>query len=155
MYPNELQKYPRLQKVPACVIHSFTAMSRIPHTGKSDGSVLLMGAPWFLKGAESCVSSSIRTLSLAGASLSFTKTSYSQSTLKSKSNSRFPSSHRCSLLVGTGGRLTGTSDVSGADGLTASVLAIVASPATAPLPRLIILGSGSKFLPVRRYHRSN
>jgi glycosyltransferase involved in cell wall biosynthesis len=52
MYPNELQKYPRLQKVPACVIHSFTAMSRIPHTGKSDGSVLLMGAPWFLKGAD-------------------------------------------------------------------------------------------------------
>jgi glycosyltransferase involved in cell wall biosynthesis len=52
MYPNQLQKYPRLQKVPASVIHSFTAMSRIPYTGKNDGSVLLMGTPWFLKGAD-------------------------------------------------------------------------------------------------------
>src|ERR1017187_5406843 len=52
MYPNQLQKYPKLQKIPACVIHSFTAMSRIPPGGGSDGSVLLMGAPWFLKGAD-------------------------------------------------------------------------------------------------------
>jgi glycosyltransferase involved in cell wall biosynthesis len=52
MYPNQLQKYPTLQKIPASVIHSFTAMSRIPYSGKSDGSVLLMGAPWFLKGAD-------------------------------------------------------------------------------------------------------
>lgn len=52
MYPNQLQKYPTLQKIPASVIHSFTAMSRIPYAGKSDGSVLLMGAPWFLKGAD-------------------------------------------------------------------------------------------------------
>ena len=52
MYPEELQNYPKLQKVPASVIHSFTAMSRIPYAGKSDGSVLLMGAPWFLKGAD-------------------------------------------------------------------------------------------------------
>ena len=52
MYPNQLQKYPKLQKIPACVIHSFTAMSRIPRGGKSDCSVLLMGAPWFLKGAD-------------------------------------------------------------------------------------------------------
>ena len=52
MYPNQLQKYPTLQKIPASVIHSFTAMSRIPYSGKSEGSVLLMGAPWFLKGAD-------------------------------------------------------------------------------------------------------
>ena len=52
MYPNQLQKYPTLQKIPASVIHSFTAMSRIPYSGKRDGSVLLMGAPWFLKGAD-------------------------------------------------------------------------------------------------------
>ncbi|MGB8771919.1 MAG: glycosyltransferase family 4 protein [Candidatus Korobacteraceae bacterium] len=52
MYPNQLQKYPSLQKVPACVINSFTAMSRIPQTGKREGSVLLMGTPWFLKGAD-------------------------------------------------------------------------------------------------------
>lgn len=52
MYPDELQNYPTLQKVPASVIHSFTAMSRIPYEGKRDGSVLLMGAPWFLKGAD-------------------------------------------------------------------------------------------------------
>lgn len=52
MYPYQLQKYPKLQKVPASVIHSFTAMSRIPHAGNNDGSVLLVGAPWFLKGAD-------------------------------------------------------------------------------------------------------
>ena len=52
MYPNQLQKYPSLQEVPASVIHSFTAMSRIPPGNPSDGSVLLMGAPWFLKGAD-------------------------------------------------------------------------------------------------------
>lgn len=52
MYPNELQKFPKLQKIPSTVVHSFTAMSRIPYVGNSDGSVLLMGSPWFLKGAD-------------------------------------------------------------------------------------------------------
>ena len=52
MYPNQLQMYPQLQKVPASVIHSFTAMSRVPQPRTGNGSVLLMGAPWFLKGAD-------------------------------------------------------------------------------------------------------
>ena len=50
--PTNCRSFPKLQKIPSTVVHSFTAMSRIPYVGNSDGSVLLMGSPWFLKGAD-------------------------------------------------------------------------------------------------------
>jgi glycosyltransferase involved in cell wall biosynthesis len=56
LYPDQLKLYPRLQKVPFNILPVFTAMSRIPYTGISDGSILLVGGPWYLKGADILIS---------------------------------------------------------------------------------------------------
>jgi len=51
-YPDQLKAYPKLANVPTFVMHSFVTMSQIPVTGVSDGSVLLVGAPWYVKGVD-------------------------------------------------------------------------------------------------------
>jgi glycosyltransferase involved in cell wall biosynthesis len=51
-YPEQLQQYPKLAKVPRFVTHGFTPVSLIPANGSSDGSVLLIGAPWYVKGVD-------------------------------------------------------------------------------------------------------
>lgn len=51
-YPDQLRRYPKLANVPKYVTHGFTPLSLIPATGECDGSVLLIGAPWFVKGVD-------------------------------------------------------------------------------------------------------
>jgi glycosyltransferase involved in cell wall biosynthesis len=51
-YPTQLDHYPRLQHKPASVIHGFVPVSQVPYTGRSDQYVLLVGAPWYLKGVD-------------------------------------------------------------------------------------------------------
>lgn len=51
-YPDQLKAYPKLAKVPAYITHTFVTMSEIPTTSVSDGSVLLVGAPWYVKGVD-------------------------------------------------------------------------------------------------------
>jgi glycosyltransferase involved in cell wall biosynthesis len=50
--PNALSHYPRLKKVPASVIHGFVAVSQVPFTGRSEDYLLLVGAPWYVKGVD-------------------------------------------------------------------------------------------------------
>ncbi|MFZ0913460.1 MAG: glycosyltransferase family 4 protein [Candidatus Korobacteraceae bacterium] len=52
LYPDQLKLYPQLQKVPFNILPVFTAVSRIPYTGISDHSILLVGGPWYLKGVD-------------------------------------------------------------------------------------------------------
>ena len=52
LYPRQLRAFPRLQRVPATVLPSFVPVSRVPQSGDEDGSVLLVGAPWYLKGVD-------------------------------------------------------------------------------------------------------
>jgi glycosyltransferase involved in cell wall biosynthesis len=52
LYPDQLKHFPRLQKVPASLLPVFAAASRMPYTGISDNSLLLVGAPWYRKGAD-------------------------------------------------------------------------------------------------------
>jgi glycosyltransferase involved in cell wall biosynthesis len=51
-YPTQLEHYPRVQKVPASIVHGFRPVSTIPFTGKSENYILLVGAPWYLKGVD-------------------------------------------------------------------------------------------------------
>jgi glycosyltransferase involved in cell wall biosynthesis len=51
-YPSQLSEYPRLQSIPASIVHGFVPVSRVPFTGESDRSILLVGAPWYLKGVD-------------------------------------------------------------------------------------------------------
>lgn len=52
LYPKQLRAYPRLQKVPASVVPTFTPVSKVPVSSGEDGSVLLVGAPWYIKGVD-------------------------------------------------------------------------------------------------------
>lgn len=53
LYKAQLRKYPLLRRVPASVFHEFVPTSLIrPADGESERVVLLVGAPWFLKGAD-------------------------------------------------------------------------------------------------------
>jgi glycosyltransferase involved in cell wall biosynthesis len=52
LYPWQLQAYPKLRKVPASVIHVFSTISKTPKVEGEDGSVLLVGAPWYVKGVD-------------------------------------------------------------------------------------------------------
>src|SRR6185369_15521459 len=51
-YPTQLSAYPKLANAPAYVTHGFVPVSQIPVTGVRDGSVLLIGAPWYVKGVD-------------------------------------------------------------------------------------------------------
>lgn len=52
LYPNQLSQFPRLQKVPAFVMAPFVPISRVQFTGFSEDTVLLVGAPWYVKGVD-------------------------------------------------------------------------------------------------------
>jgi len=52
LYSWQLQAFPQLQKVPASVVHIFSTVSKVPVGKDEDGSVLLVGAPWFVKGVD-------------------------------------------------------------------------------------------------------
>jgi glycosyltransferase involved in cell wall biosynthesis len=53
LYKTQLDHYRRLRRVPASVFHDFVPMSRIPAPPEEPGRVvLLVGAPWYLKGAD-------------------------------------------------------------------------------------------------------
>ena len=52
LYPDQLRAYPKLAKVSAYITHDFVPMSQIPESEGEDGSVLLVGAPWFVKGVD-------------------------------------------------------------------------------------------------------
>jgi glycosyltransferase involved in cell wall biosynthesis len=53
LYKTQLKGYPLLNRVPASVFHDFVPVSLIgPVDGAAEPVVLLVGAPWFLKGAD-------------------------------------------------------------------------------------------------------
>lgn len=52
LYKTQLAHYPRLQRVPSSVFHDFVVLSLIPSSAEREPVVLLVGAPWFLKGAD-------------------------------------------------------------------------------------------------------
>jgi glycosyltransferase involved in cell wall biosynthesis len=52
LYPKQLRAYPRLQKVPVSVVPTFTPVSKVPASSGEDGSVLLVGGPWYVKGVD-------------------------------------------------------------------------------------------------------
>lgn len=51
-YPDQTKCHPRLQKIPSSVLPVFTPVSQVPYTGINDKSVLLVGAPWYVKGVD-------------------------------------------------------------------------------------------------------
>jgi glycosyltransferase involved in cell wall biosynthesis len=52
LYSEQLNAYPKLGRVRRYITHSFVPVSQIPVTGVNDGSVLLVGAPWYVKGVD-------------------------------------------------------------------------------------------------------
>lgn len=55
LYPNQLQPYPLLRKMPNSVFHEFVPVSIIDKDDDRESRqryVLLVGAPWYLKGAD-------------------------------------------------------------------------------------------------------
>jgi glycosyltransferase involved in cell wall biosynthesis len=53
LYPAQLDKYPLLRRVRTSVFHEFVSVAVIPaHKEGSERFVLLVGAPWYLKGAD-------------------------------------------------------------------------------------------------------
>lgn len=52
LYPTQLSHYPRLKNVLVTVAHAYAPVSRVPYTGTEDGSILLVGAPWYVKGVD-------------------------------------------------------------------------------------------------------
>jgi glycosyltransferase involved in cell wall biosynthesis len=61
LYPSQLMAYPSLQKVPASVFHAFVPTSAIKrHCDTGRKAILLVGAPWYLKGIDILVSAFMR-----------------------------------------------------------------------------------------------
>ncbi len=53
LYPEALNAYPLLRSVRRAVFHEFVAVSAVPrHESGGDPYILLVGAPWYLKGAD-------------------------------------------------------------------------------------------------------
>jgi glycosyltransferase involved in cell wall biosynthesis len=52
LYKPQLAHYPLLQRVPASVFHDFVLLSLIPPPAEPEPVILLVGAPWYLKGAD-------------------------------------------------------------------------------------------------------
>jgi glycosyltransferase involved in cell wall biosynthesis len=52
LYEAQLGHYPRLQRVPSSVFHDFVLVSLIPRAAEPERVILLVGAPWYLKGAD-------------------------------------------------------------------------------------------------------
>jgi len=52
-YPGQLASYPLLRRVPASVLHGFVPVSEIvPQPEATERYVLLVGYPWYVKGAD-------------------------------------------------------------------------------------------------------
>ena len=61
LYPGQLAYYRWLKDVPSSVFHEFVAVSAIPrHTNRSEKYVLLVGAPWYLKGTDLLIEAFLR-----------------------------------------------------------------------------------------------
>jgi glycosyltransferase involved in cell wall biosynthesis len=59
--PQLLKHYPRLRQIPASVFHNFVPASKIPDGDPGESStVLLVGAPWRLKGADLLIKAFLR-----------------------------------------------------------------------------------------------
>jgi glycosyltransferase involved in cell wall biosynthesis len=56
LYKSQLGHYPRLQRVPTSVFHDFVLLSLIPPAAEPQPVILLVGAPWYLKGADLLIS---------------------------------------------------------------------------------------------------
>ena len=55
LFPNQVSRYPLLRKTKNSVFHEFIPVSvidRYPEQGKKDLYILLVGAPWYLKGVD-------------------------------------------------------------------------------------------------------
>ena len=54
LYPNQLSRYPMLRKTPNSVFHEFVTVSLIERNKdtEQEAFVLLVGAPWYLKGVD-------------------------------------------------------------------------------------------------------
>jgi glycosyltransferase involved in cell wall biosynthesis len=53
LYPTALSSYPALRRVKSSIFHEFVPVSRIPaHEEDSGRFVLMVGSPWYLKGAD-------------------------------------------------------------------------------------------------------
>jgi glycosyltransferase involved in cell wall biosynthesis len=52
LYKTQLSHYSMLRRIPSSVFHDFVLLSLIPRAAERDQVVLLVGAPWFLKGAD-------------------------------------------------------------------------------------------------------
>jgi glycosyltransferase involved in cell wall biosynthesis len=52
--PGQLAAYPLLRRTPGTVFHEFVPVSAVPHQTQPpvEPTILLVGAPWFLKGAD-------------------------------------------------------------------------------------------------------
>jgi glycosyltransferase involved in cell wall biosynthesis len=51
-YPTQLEHYPRVQNMPVSILHGFIPVSNVPSTGQSENYILVVGAPWYLKGVD-------------------------------------------------------------------------------------------------------
>jgi len=61
LYPSALAPYPRLRRVKTSVFHDFVPVSLVPrHQEDSNRVVLLVGAPWYLKGADRLIQAFLR-----------------------------------------------------------------------------------------------
>lgn len=64
LYPNALDPYPLLRNVRRAVFHEFVPVSAVPrHEPGGEQYVLLLGAPWYLKGADILVNAFRRVAS--------------------------------------------------------------------------------------------
>lgn len=52
LYPWQLQKFPMLRRTPATVIPTFAPVSLVPNNVADEKFVLLVGAPWYVKGVD-------------------------------------------------------------------------------------------------------
>jgi len=53
LYPGQLDRYPMLRHIRTTVFHDFVPVSAVPrHAPSAEQYILLVGAPWYLKGAD-------------------------------------------------------------------------------------------------------
>lgn len=52
LYPTQLDRYPRLARVPASVFHDFVPVHQIAARSADERFVLFLGFPWYLKGVD-------------------------------------------------------------------------------------------------------
>jgi glycosyltransferase involved in cell wall biosynthesis len=63
LFPGQLSKYPLLRSVSSSIFHEFVPVSAIERNSESEKTeqfVLLVGAPWYLKGADLLIAAFLR-----------------------------------------------------------------------------------------------